>query len=77
MVKRAYCFNNQLLISDYLINLGQIVDVDNDNIIVETIKVAENAKGIVMRLYERYGEPCVAKACINSKKWDLNSRVRI
>lgn len=67
LVKRAYCFNNQLLVSDYLINLGQIVDVDNDNIIVETIKVAENAKGIVMRLYERYGEPCVAKVKVGFK----------
>ena len=55
LVKQAYCFNYPLIVSDYLVDIGDIVDVDNSNVIVETIKPSFDGKGFIIRLYERYG----------------------
>ena len=67
VVKQAYCFNYPLLISDYYVDIGEIVDIDNEDVIVETIKPLEEGKGFVLRLYERYGNPCTAKLRVGVK----------
>ena len=67
LVKQAYCFNHPLMISDYLVDIGDIVDVDNPNIIVETIKPSFEKDGFVVRLYERYGMPTSCKLRVGVK----------
>lgn len=67
IVKQSYCFNMPLMISDYLVDIGDIVDVDNSNIIVETIKPSFEKDGFVVRLYERYGMPTSCKLRIGVK----------
>ncbi len=67
VVKQAYCFNYPLLISDYYVDIGEIVDIDNEDVIIETIKPLEEGKGFVLRLYERYGNPCTAKLRVGVK----------
>lgn len=67
VVKQAYSFNNPLLISDYMVDIGKIIDVDNEDVIVETIKPAIDNSGIVVRLYERYGQECETKIKIGVK----------
>ena len=67
VVKQSYIFNNPLLISDYMVDIGKLIDIDNEDVIVETIKPAQAEKGIVVRLYERYGSSCDAKLKIGIK----------
>ena len=67
LVKQAYCFNMPLMISDYLVDIGDIVDVDNSNVIIETIKPSAKGDGFVVRLYERYGMPTSCKLRIGVK----------
>lgn len=55
IVKEAYIFNNPLIIYDKAIDIYALIKADNKNIIVESIKMAEDDKGIVVRMYERYG----------------------
>lgn len=59
LVKKAYCFNNPLLV-------GEVPEFNNlfsvkGNVIVETVKVAENNNGIVVRVYERMGKEAKAE----------------
>jgi alpha-mannosidase len=37
------------------IKIKPLISLDNENVIVETIKTAEDGKGIAVRLYERFG----------------------
>lgn len=54
VVKRGYCYNNPLIIGESG-ESNSIIQVNGD-VIVETVKVSENGKGIVVRLVERYGK---------------------
>ena len=67
LVKQSYCFNFPLLLSDYLVDIGDIVDVDNSNVIIETIKPCADGNGFVVRLYERYGMPTTCKLRVGVK----------
>jgi alpha-mannosidase len=55
VVKTSYLYNNPLIIVEKDIKIEPIITIDNENIIVETIKTTEDGKGIAVRLYERYG----------------------
>ena len=51
VAKWGYLFNNPLIIGNN--NIGNIVETDNDHIVIETIKMAENRKEeIIIRIYE-------------------------
>ena len=56
LVKKAYCYNYPLVICDFLPSIERLVDDGNENVIVETIKPSHDGKGIVARIYERFGE---------------------
>ena len=42
-------------------SLERLVDDGNENVIVETLKPSHDGKGIIARIYERYGEDTTAK----------------
>ena len=42
-------------------SLERLVDDGNENVIVETLKPSHDGKGIIARIYERYGEVATAK----------------
>ena len=50
-----------------MVDIGKIIDVDNEDVIIETIKPALDNSGIVVRLYERYGQECETKIKIGVK----------
>lgn len=56
LVKKAYCYNYPLIVCDFLPSLERLVDDGNENVIVETVKPSHDGKGIIARVYERYGE---------------------
>lgn len=60
LIKKAYCYNYPLIVCDFLPSLERLVDDGNENVIVETIKPSHDGKGIVARIYERYGEETTA-----------------
>ncbi|HOO22626.1 MAG TPA: glycoside hydrolase family 38 C-terminal domain-containing protein [Clostridia bacterium] len=55
VVENAYLYNNPLIVVEKDVRIEPIVDINNENVIVETIKPSEDGEGIVVRLYERYG----------------------
>ncbi|MDE6189648.1 MAG: alpha-mannosidase [Clostridia bacterium] len=59
LVSRAYCYNNSLIIKDRSFDLENLFDIKGD-VVAETVKVSEDGKGIVLRVYERYGKDCSA-----------------
>ena len=59
LIKRAYCFNNPLIVKQDAPILDSIFKIDGD-VILETVKVSEDGKSIVARVYERYGRECKA-----------------
>lgn len=67
LVPKAYAYNNPLLISDIAPKLDKIINIDKDNIIVETIKLTPDGKGITVRLYERYGEHTLCNVTMGFK----------
>ena len=71
VVKQAYCFNYPLLVSDYMVDIKDIVDLDSEDVIIETIKPSEDGKGITLRLYERYGSACSVKLRIGVKAKEI------
>lgn len=58
LVKRAYRYEYPLYTCDFAPDVPQIVDDGEDGVITETVKPSHDGKGIVVRLYERYGESC-------------------
>lgn len=60
-VRYAYSLNNPLIISEKEVALPPFVTVDNKDIVVETVKRAEDGEGTVVRLYESAGRAGVAK----------------
>jgi alpha-mannosidase len=55
VVEQSYIYNNPLILVEKDLEIEPIIKVDNENIIIETIKNAEDGKGVIIRLYERYG----------------------
>lgn len=56
VVADAYRFNEPLLSCDFTPDLPCLLACDNDDIVIETIKPSQDGKGVVARLYDRYGE---------------------
>jgi alpha-mannosidase len=55
VIREGYRLNNPLLVADS-IAFDSVVSVDNPGVIVETLKVAEDGSGVVLRLYESLGQ---------------------
>jgi alpha-mannosidase len=54
VIREGYRFNNPLLLTDAA-PAASLVTVDDPGIVIETVKVAENGRGVVLRLYESLG----------------------
>jgi alpha-mannosidase len=65
LIARAYAFNNKLEVIDSDIELDAIVKTESKDVVIETIKVAEDNSGIIVRIYECKGGSCTVK--LNSK----------
>ena len=64
---RAYCYNNVVMLRKATFEEKCPVTVEGDGVILETVKVAEDEKGIVARLYEYKGKETKAKVSFASK----------
>ena len=64
---RAYCYNNVVMLRKANFEEKCPVGVEGDGVILETVKVAEDEKGIVARLYEYKGKETKAKVSFASK----------
>ncbi len=64
LVAMGYNFNHPLVVTGEDISIDPFVTVDCDNVIVETVKPAEEG-GVAVRLYERYGIPVTTRLKIN------------
>lgn len=64
---RAYCYNNVVMLRKANFEEKCPVGVEGDGVILETVKVAEDEKGIVARLYEYKGKETTAKVSFVSK----------
>lgn len=56
VVEKAYTFNNPMMACDFTPDLPPLLECDNDDMIVETVKPSQDGKGVVARIYDRYGE---------------------
>ncbi len=56
LMAKGYLFNNPVEVVSDGVNIDTIAKFDSKNIIIETVKVAEDEKGIVVRAYETYGD---------------------
>ncbi|MET0974240.1 MAG: glycoside hydrolase family 38 C-terminal domain-containing protein [Leifsonia sp.] len=56
VVREGYRLNNPLRITDG-VRFDSVAAVDDDGVIIETLKRAEHVDGIVVRLYESLGRP--------------------
>lgn len=54
--KYAYLYNNPLIVCDKCAVLPSVVQSDNRDVIVETVKGAESGEGTVIRVYENAGQ---------------------
>ena len=64
---RAYCYNNVVMLRKANFEEKCPVTVEGDGVILETVKVSEDEKGIVARLYEYKGKETKAKVSFASK----------
>ena len=64
---RAYCYNNVVMLRKANFEEKCPVGVEGDGVILETVKVAEDEKGIVARLYEYKGKETTAKVSFAAK----------
>lgn len=60
LIKKAYSFNNPLIIKDSAPTIDGLFEVEGD-VILESVKISEDGSGIVARAYERLGKDCSAK----------------
>ena len=56
LMAKGYIFNNPVEIVNEDVKIDTLAKFDSKNIIIETVKVAEDEKGIVVRAYETYGD---------------------
>ncbi len=59
--KMAILFNNETILTSSQISFESICESDMPNIVIDTIKKAEEKDGIVIRFYEAIGKSCKAK----------------
>lgn len=55
VVKQAYLYNKRLIRTEENVAVLPLIRIPADNVIIETIKLAEDGTGIVVRAYERFG----------------------
>lgn len=67
LVQHGYNFNNPIEIKKSNLSIKPIIICDNNSVILETIKVAENQDGLIVRLFETYGNATSFKLKINKK----------
>ncbi len=51
-VAQAYAFNDPVIVLPGNVSLPSLVQADRSNVVIETIKGAEDGRGIIVRLYE-------------------------
>ena len=56
VIAKAYCYNNTVILHKADPKMSGMVSVDNNDIVIETVKVAESGKGIIVRAYEAKGK---------------------
>jgi alpha-mannosidase len=61
LVARSYEFSYPLISSAVGAQLPNLLQAEGNGVILETIKPSENGKGIVARLYEKYGKEANCK----------------
>lgn len=61
--RQAYLFNYAPVVLDADLDITPVVTVDKQNIVVETVKPAENGEGVILRMYENEGKDSVVKLC--------------
>lgn len=61
LIEYSHCLNNPLLITNSQIPINTVIECDKDNIIIETIKIAEDNNDIIVRLYETNNKETIAK----------------
>ena len=60
VLARGYAINNELEVIDTELDIDPIITSNKDNIVIETIKVSEDEKGLIVRVYEANGQETVA-----------------
>jgi alpha-mannosidase len=55
-IKESYHFNMTPTITNHVISFDRVIVADQKNIVIETIKKAEIQEGIILRLYESFGQ---------------------
>ncbi len=71
LMAKGYCFNNPIEIVDNAISLDTIAKFDSKNIVIETIKVAEDNNGIIVRAYECFGQNAKSTLNLNFNATDI------
>lgn len=54
--KLSYIFNNPPILTDYEVKLPSLAQSSKKNIVIETIKTAEDGSGVILRAYEDSGK---------------------
>ncbi len=65
LMAKGYCFNNPVDVIEENLEIDTLVKFDSKNIIIETIKVAEDEEGIIVRAYESLGQTVRSALDIN------------
>lgn len=61
VTQTAILFNNEPILVSKRLSFESIIKSDTPNIVIDTIKKAENSNGVIVRLYESIGKTCKAK----------------
>lgn len=64
-IKASYLFNIKPLVCNSNVSIKPVVMADSKNIIIETIKKAEKEDGIIIRLYECFGQNTSANVTVS------------
>jgi len=60
-VMHSYHLNKPVILTSGQVDVGSMAQTDNPAIVIETIKRAHNADGIILRLYESQGKPAACR----------------
>lgn len=71
VMAKGYAFNNPIEIIDRSLSLDTIASFDSDGIVIETVKIAEDGGGIVVRAYECYGQNVKAQLTLGFDSADI------
>ncbi len=75
LIKLGYLFNYPLELAEKALEIKSLVSVDNQSIVIDTIKKSEDGEGLIVRMYESKGQ--TQKATIKTslegyKEYDVN-----